>query len=96
MPQLVQGHVRFTEDDFAMSDFTERTEEKYRTSTYLDLVELLNDERLILQLMRDGEILELFNTDPNIKKSLANALAIITALAQKSGFKLADLLRSKL
>jgi len=94
MPQLVQGHLRFTEEDFVVDDFLDGSKQNYQRHSYIDLVELLNDERLNLFYMRDGEILEHFNTDPNIKRSLTNAIAIIAALAQKRGFNFIDLLRS--
>ena len=93
MPQLVQGHVRFTEDDFVMTDFQEKAEQTHATLSYEDLLEKLGDERTFLQQMRDGEILELFNTEPNIKRSLSEILSIISVLAQKRGFNLNDLLK---
>ena len=93
MPQLVQGHVRFTEEDFVMTNFLEEAEQNYQTDSYMDLIEKLDDERLNLYMMRHPEILELFDTDPNIKRSLTNALSIIAVLAKKIGFNFNDLLR---
>jgi hypothetical protein len=94
MPQLVHGHVRFTEEDFALTDFQEKAAETYASSSEVELIEKLDDERSYLHLMRDGEILELFNTEPNIKRSLISVLTIITALAQKKGFTLNQLLHN--
>ncbi len=93
MPQLVQGHARFTEEDFVMTNFLEEAEQNYQTDSYMDLIEKLDDERLNLYMMRHPEILELFDTDPNIKRSLTNALSIIAVLAKKIGFNFNDLLR---
>lgn len=92
MPQLVQGHARFTEEDFVMTNFLEEAEQNYQTDSYMDLIEKLDDERLNLYMMRHPEILELFDTDPNIKRSLTNALSIIAVLAKKIGFNFNDLL----
>ena len=93
MPQLVQGHARFTAEDFALGDFQTKVTQTYKDNSYLELVEKLDEECSHLGLMRDEEILKVFNTETNIKRSLAAALALITALAQKEGYALNELLR---
>jgi len=92
MPQLVKGHLRFTEQDYLMSDFNERVKERYGQTTYKQLLEDLEQERIFLSCMKDEQVLARFNTQANFKKTLATSLAIITALAQKEGYELMDLL----
>ena len=92
MPQLVKGHLRFTDEDYLMSDFKERVKERYGQTTYKQLLADLEQERIFLACMKDEQVLARFNTQANFKKTLVNSLAIITALAQKEGYELMDLL----
>ena len=92
MPQLVQGHLRFTEDDFVIEEYQANTEEKTRAKTYANLVAMLKNNSEQLALMRDKEIIERFNTEKNIKKLLAHSLEVIVALADKEGYTLTDLM----
>jgi hypothetical protein len=91
MPQLVQGHLRFTANDYTLSDFEENVLEKYKTTPFARLVAQLKAESEQLALMRDPDVLALFNTAPNIKHSLGQSLALIAALAEKEGYSLTDL-----
>ena len=93
MPYLVNGHVRFTEEDYVMSDFQNNTKEKYGKISYNKLIELLNIENTLLETMKYEEILKLFNTENNIKNSLKKSLEIITAIAEKEGYTLNELMR---
>jgi hypothetical protein len=92
MPDLVQGHLRFTPSDFLLSDYqTKITEENVNTS-YMGLVKNLQITSEQLALMRDGEIIEHFNTEQNIKNLLRRSLGLITAIAEKEGYLLTDLI----
>ena len=92
MPQLVQGHLRFTNDDFLMNDYQETVQMKYKNQTFEKLTERLkaNSEQLIL--MKDSEVVALFNTEQNIKKILAETLLIITAIAEREGYTMKELM----
>lgn len=94
MPHLVQGHVRFSEEDFLLSDYEDSVLLQNKTKSYRKLVTLLKDDSEQLALMKDPEIVDLFNTQKNIKHLLAHSLSIITALAEREGYVLADLMRS--
>ena len=94
MPHLVQGHVRFTEEDFLLTDYQEAALLQNKTKSYLKLASLLKDDSEQLALMKDPEIVNLFNTQQNIKKLLSSSLSIIIALAEREGYSLTDLLRS--
>jgi hypothetical protein len=93
MPQLVQGHVRFTEDDFLQTDYLETTTKRYQDTSFLKLAELLKSESEQLLLLKDREINELFNTEKNIKRGLAEALSLISAMAEREGYTLTELMR---
>jgi hypothetical protein len=43
--------------------------------------------------MKDPVIVEQFNTTQNFKRLLANSLTVITALAEREGYTLTELLR---
>jgi hypothetical protein len=92
MPQLVKGLLRFTDEDYLMSDFKEKVNERYGQTTYKQLIADLEQERIFLACMKDEQVLARFNTKANFKKSLTNSLALLTALAQKEGYELTDLL----
>lgn len=87
MPHLVKGHLRFTDEDYALN-----CETKYSSTPFLELLNLLEEERLFLSAMKEKKVLKRFNTQPNIKKSLARSLLLLTALAQKEGYELKELL----
>jgi hypothetical protein len=91
MPHLVQGHLRFTADDFTLTDWQDTVSDQYKTVPFAKLVARLKAESEQLALMRDPDVLSLFNTAPNIKHSLSQALALITALALNEGYTLTEL-----
>jgi hypothetical protein len=93
MPHLVQGHVRFTAEDFLFVDYQTETLQKNANKTYAKLVEMLKANSEQMALMKDADILELFNTQQNIKQFLVHSLGIITSLAEKEGYSLTDLMR---
>lgn len=95
MPELVQGHMRFTDVDFALMDFQETVLEKYKMTSFKQLAARLMAESEQLTLMRDADVLALFNTASNIKYSLCQSLELITALALNEGYSLTDLLGSQ-
>ena len=92
MPQLVKGLLRFTDEDYLMSDFKEKVNERYGQISYKQLLADLEQERIFLSCMKDEQVLARFNTQANFKKTLVSSLAIITALAHKEGYELMDLL----
>jgi len=94
MPHLVQGHVRFTEEDFLLTDYQESALSKNKTKSYRNLAAQLKDNSEQLVLMKDPEIVELFNTQKNIKQLLSSSLSVIIALAEREGCSLSDLLKS--
>ena len=93
MPQLVQGHIRFTDDDFLQTDFHEKTMKLYQDKSSSQLAELLKGESDQLILMKDRDVSELFNTEKNIKRALTNALTLISAIAEREGYTLTELMR---
>jgi hypothetical protein len=93
MPQLVQGHMRFTDDDFLYGDFHEKTMKLYKNESPSKLTELLKIESQQLVLMKDREVNELFNTEKNIKHALSHSLTLISAIAEREGYTLTDLMR---
>ena len=94
MPHLVHGYMRFLEEDFLLHDYQSNVLEKHETKSYPQLADLLKTESSQLALMKEPEITERFNTEQNIKLFLMQSLDLITALAQKEGYKLTDLMRT--
>jgi hypothetical protein len=92
MPLLVKGHLRFTDEDYALTEHKLDCETKYSSTPFLELLNLLEEERLFLSAMKEKKVLKRFNTQPNIKKSLARSLLLLTALAQNEGYELKELL----
>jgi hypothetical protein len=92
MPHLVNGHMRFTDEDFAMQDFKDANKLKYKGHSFKYLTELLAFEAQQLDNMKDAHIVKKFDTTRNVKQSLASALALITVLAEREGYSLSELL----
>jgi hypothetical protein len=93
MPNLVQGHVRFSDSDFLMNDYEATVLKKYTNKTTEKLTAMWNSDSEQFALMKDIEVTDLFDTQKNIKKILAEALAIVSVLAQREGYGLAELMR---
>lgn len=95
MPHLVHGYMRFIEEDFLLHDYQANISEKHETKSYPQLVDLLKSESSQLALMKEPEIVARFNTATNIKLVLMQSLDLLTALAQKEGYVLTDLMRTQ-
>jgi hypothetical protein len=92
MPELVQGHVRFTEADFLMNDYEATVLKKYTKQTTKKLTAMWKSDSEQFALMKHIDVTEIFDTQKNIKKILAEALAMISVLAQREGYGLAELM----
>ena len=92
MPQLINGHLRFIEADFLMNDYKETALKKYKDQTSEKLAARLKENSEQLTLMKDTEVVRLFNTEQNIKKILTDSLFIMTAIAEREGYDLTELM----
>jgi hypothetical protein len=93
MPHLIQGHVRFTENDFILSDYQAESIKIHQGKSSTEISSRLKVEAEHLVLMKEPEIVQVFNTEKNIKDALSNSLAMISALAEREGYTLTDLMR---
>jgi len=94
MPYLVKGKMRFTDDDIKMSDFTQNVKNKYKNTEKSTLYEMLNQQLVYQELLSDDkEINDKFDTTQNIKISLANSLSMLSAISDKEGYTLDELIR---
>jgi len=93
MPYLVKGKMRFTDDDIKMSDFTQNVKNKYKNTEKSTLYEMLNQQLVYQELLSDDkEINDKFDTTQNIKISLANSLSMLSAISDKEGYTLDELI----
>jgi hypothetical protein len=92
MPDLIRGHLRFTADDDRLDHFQERALEKYKSKTDADLLAMWQATNEQLALMKDTQVMELFDTRENVKKLLAHAFTIMAALASRTECTLPQLL----
>ena len=83
MPLLVKGHLRFTDEDYVLTEHKLDSETKYGSTPFLELLNLLEEERLFLSAMKEKKVVKRFN---------ARSLLLLTALAQKEGYELKELL----
>lgn len=94
MPYLVKGKMRFTDDDIKMSDFTQNVKNNYKNTEKSTLYEMLNQQLVYQELLSDDkEINDKFDTTQNIKISLANSLSMLSAISDKEGYTLDELIR---
>jgi len=94
MPHLVKGKMRFTDDDIKMSDFTQNVKNNYNNTEKNTLYEMLNQQLVYQELLSDDkEINDKFDTTQNIKISLANSLSMLSAISDKEGYTLDELIR---
>ena len=72
MPQLIKGHMRFTDEDHEITKFNEKIQIKFGTIKQDTLYSLLKEELIYQQLLKEHEITEKFDITNNIKMSLAD------------------------
>ena len=92
MPQLIKGHMRFTDEDHEITKFNEKIQIKFGTIKQDTLYSLLKEELIYQQLLKEHEITEKFDITNNIKMSLADSLSILSAIAKNEGYTLNDLI----
>ena len=92
MPQLIKGHMRFTDEDHEITKFNEKIQIKFGTIKQDTLYSLLKEELIYQQLLKEHEITEKFYITNNIKMSLADSLSILSAIAKNEGYTLNDLI----
>ena len=93
MPNLVSGHMRFTDEDFLLSDYAEKIKEdevsvkksKDELSTYL-----ITQFRIFIHTIKCSE------SATEQKAFLSEGLFKLTSLAHILGFTLEDLIKEKI
>lgn len=94
MPHLVSGHMRFTEEDFLLSDYAEKIKEDevaVKKSTEELCATLIKQLRIFLQIIKAND-----SSSTEQKAFLSEGLFKLTSLAHIFGFRLEDLIKEKL
>jgi len=93
MPNLVSGHMRFTEEDFLLSDYTEKIKEKVEVKKSKEelCTHLIKQFRIFLHNVKDNN-----SSSTEQKAFLSEGLFKLTSLAQLLGFTLEELIKEKL
>ena len=94
MPNLVSGHMRFTEEDFLLSDYAEKIKEDQvaiKKSKDELCTSLITQLRIFLHTIKanDASVIEQ-------KEFLSEGLFKLTSLAHILGFTLEDLIKEKI
>jgi hypothetical protein len=92
MPHLIKGKMRFTDEDHEMSEFNNKVECDYKSTSIETLHAMLNQQLAYQSLLKEPEITEKFDITNNIKKSLSNSLSILLGIANKEGYTLNNLI----
>ena len=77
MPNLVQGHLRFTEEDYVYSDFYEKIKSDVNNKSVRELLQDFNN-------MKNNKV---------GKKELKNAFIAFSRLAYANGYTINDLMK---
>jgi fumarate hydratase class II len=75
-----------------LTDYQSHVQTKIASKSYATLVSKLRSNSEQLALMKDVDVVELFQTDKNIKNLLTHSLALITAIAGIEGYTLNELM----
>jgi len=92
MPQLIKGHMHFTDEDYLLHDYESSVRANTHNQTQALLINQLADEVRRLNMMsRDdrAKYESLYNTI--YKETLQKALMTIVAVAHTEGYTLAEL-----
>ena len=91
MPQLIKGQMRFTDEDHEMTEFNDKVDSDYKSTSIETLRVMLNQELEYQSLLKEHEITEKFDITNNIKKSLSKSLSILLKIAKREGYTLNNL-----
>ena len=94
MPNLVSGHIRFTEEDFLLSDYTQKIKEDeaaVKKSKDELCTTLITQLRIFLHTIKANDA-----SATEQKAFLSEGLFKLTSLAHTLGFTLEDLIKEKL
>jgi len=94
MPQLIKGHMRFTDEDYLEKEFQEKAQSMFGSYSIQYLTELLRFEATKIDNMKECHITDHFDTGKNVSKALTNSLLILTVLAKKEGYSLQDIMKT--
>ena len=93
MPNLVSGHMRFTEEDFLLSDYLEKIKEEVAVKKSKEelCTTLITQLRIFLHTIKANDA-----SSTEQKAFLSEGLFKLTSLAHILGFTLEDLIREKI
>ena len=93
MPNLVSGHMRFTEEDFLLSDYIEKIKEEVAVKKSKEelCTTLITQLRIFLHTIKTNDA-----SSTEQKAFLSEGLFKLTSLAHILGFTLEDLIREKI
>ena len=95
MPHLIKGYLKFTEDDYVASDYRALVQNELGSKPVDVLTKMLKFESKRLHVLKDNANV---NNTCNISATelLSNSLALVTAIADKEGINLNDLMKFKI
>lgn len=94
MPNLVSGHIRFTEEDFLLSDYAEKIKEDevaVKKTKEEICTTLITELRIFLHTIKANDA-----SSTEQKAFLSEGLFKLTSLANVLGFTLEDLIKEKI
>jgi uncharacterized protein (DUF1501 family) len=93
MPQLVRGHMLFTDADYVVDDFQEIAAKRNRRKSSQTLAKILRKktERFLLAQQTHAEQAQ---AEPTVAARLTDMLAVLSALVTKEGYNLTDLMKN--
>ncbi len=93
MPNLISGHMRFTEEDFLLSDYVEKIKEEAAVKKSKEdlCTTLITQLRIFLHTIKANDA-----SSTEQKAFLSEGLFKLTSLAHILGFTLEDLIREKI
>jgi hypothetical protein len=98
MPQLVRGHMLFTDADYVVDDFQEIAAKRNRRKSSQTLAKILRKktERFLLAQQAQAQLThaEQAQAEPTVAARLTDMLAVLSALVTKEGYNLTDLMKN--
>jgi hypothetical protein len=93
MPNLISGHMRFTEEDFLLSEYLEKIKEEVAVKKSKEelCTTLITQLRIFLHTIKANDA-----SSTEQKAFLSEGLFKLTSLAHILGFTLEDLIREKI
>lgn len=93
MPQLIQGRMKFTDEDYIMMDFEEKANTMFSKKSVEQLINRINHQTKMMKDITNRKVEYDETYHIILQDYLTNTLLFISSIANKQGYNLNELMK---